>query len=72
VKLFRHGETVRLIGGFGTPSQRLCLWVILFRLKEDTADKTVHIRRQADPDYSMWVDRRHVTPATVLDILSEI
>ena len=66
--LFKHRQTVRLVGT-GTPSQRRTLWEVRFRSKEDYGDELVHICRVEDDTCSMWVSRRMIAPASVLDLL---
>lgn len=69
MKTFEHNETVRLINGFFTPSQRRTLWHIRFRTKQDYGDDPVFICRVEDDTCAMWVARKHVEQATVLDLL---
>jgi hypothetical protein len=66
----RSGQTVRLIGGYHTPSQRNTLWVIdpeWFR--EDIGQSQITIYRQDNHDCLVGVDRKNITPATILDLL---
>ncbi|MGD9725623.1 MAG: hypothetical protein AB7L09_03395 [Nitrospira sp.] len=67
-KLFKHRETVRLVG-MGTPSQRHTLWEIRFRVEKDYGDDPVHICRVEDDTCSIWVPRRYVVSASLLDLL---
>lgn len=68
--IFKHGDTVRLVG-IGTPSQRSCLWVVDASRWPSGCDTTssVRIYRQDDPDCWIYVPRGRLVQATVLDLL---
>jgi len=69
--MFTHGQTVRFVG-FGTPSQRQCLWVVDFSGTTQMGDwgsDPVKVHRQASPDCLIWAPRNRITAATVLDLL---
>lgn len=69
VLMFEHRQTVRLVG-MGTPSQRRTLWEVRFRGgRDDWGDDPVHIARVEDVTCSMWVPRKYIEPATVLDLM---
>ena len=69
MELYRHGQTVRFVG-FGTPSQRQCLWVVDLRGNDrDHGFRHVQVHRQTDPDSIIAMLRKHITAATVLDLL---
>jgi len=69
MELFSHGQTVRCVG-WGTPSQRQCLWVVDLRGNdEDWGFSPIHIHRQTDPDCIVAARREMITAATVLDLL---
>lgn len=68
--LFEHRQTVRLVG-MGTPSQRRILWEVRFHRKEDLGDDPVFICRTDDDTCAMWVPRRRIEPASVLDLMAD-
>jgi len=69
IEIFRHGQTVRFVG-FGTPSQRQCLWVIDLRGNDkDWGFDNIQIHRQSDPDCIIVARREMITDGTVLDLL---
>jgi len=72
MEIFKHGQTVRLLG-WGTPSQRQCLWVVDLRGNiEDYGFSVIQIYRQSDPDCIIAPKRERITAATVLDLLTSV
>ena len=76
LEIFKHGETVMFTGGLGTPSQRNRLWVVDLesygRVQEDYGSDKVKVHRQADPDSIIWMPRKHLTAATLLDLIANL
>lgn len=66
--MFEHRQTVRLVG-MGTPSQRRTLWEVRLKNKTDYGSRRINICRVDDDTCSMWVPRKFIQPATVLDLM---
>jgi len=73
MEMFKHGQTVRFVG-FGTPSQRQCLWVVSIKAwgGEDVGGSDIEVHRQTDPDCIIWAPRRRITGANLLDLIASL
>ena len=74
-RLYKHGETVRLIDSFWTPSQRNTLWVVDWSshsMSQDWGSANVPVHRKADVNCLIYAPRELIAPATVLDLLADV
>jgi len=64
---FVPGELVRLVGNWGTPSQRRAVWVIS---PERPGLETIQIHRLADPDCLMRINTDRLVTISPLEALA--
>ena len=72
--VYKHGDTVRLIGDGWTNSQRHVLWVVDFThdtSRQDWGNSHLPVVRQTDQSCLIYAPRYLIEPATVLDLLAD-
>lgn len=73
MRLYKHGETVVLIGVGWSPSHRSSLWVVDFTHdtgRLDWSNANVPVVRRTDPSCLIYAPRYLIEPASVLDLLA--